>query len=262
MYKHHRESLDQLVEVIKSDPEFLAIITSGSIAQGKAKEGSDIDVYLVLTDEAYERRKKVHSLAYNNRDVCNYPDGYIDGKMINRQFLELAAIQGSEPTRYSFVGSQVVWSRLPDLEQLIQRIPEYPEQHREGNIQDFYAQLLLYAFYFSGEAAQKNNPYLMLHSASNTALFGARIVLAYNRTLFPCHKGLREAVASVPDQPEAFMQHWDSLLDHPSAQKCMELAKLLLGHYKPELAFDQAVSMFVSNNEWNWLDHEPPIADR
>lgn len=55
-------------------------------------------------------------------------------------------------TRAAFVGSRVVFSRLPGLQSLIDRIPIYPEANRERNLRDFYAQLYLYGYYFPSEA--------------------------------------------------------------------------------------------------------------
>lgn len=262
MLEQHQRALDQLVELLKPDPDFLAVITAGSIAQGTAKETSDVDVYLVVSDESYAKRKQEHALAYNNPDVCDYSGGYIDGKIIDLRFLKQAAVQGSEPTRYSFTGSEAIFSRITGLEQLISRIPVYPEQNREQNIKDFFAQVFLYAFYFPSEAAKTSNSYLLLHSVSNLALFGSRIVLAYNRMLFPCHKGLQSAVQAAPDKPEHYMSELQDLLANPNVEKCMDFAKMLLGHYQPEMPFEQAVSLFMTNNEWNWLDQSPSITDR
>ncbi|SLK20885.1 MULTISPECIES: nucleotidyltransferase domain-containing protein [unclassified Paenibacillus] len=262
MYEHHQSALDKLVQLLKPDPTILAVVTAGSIAQGKARESSDVDVYIVVTEESFKERQQLHQLAYTNHDVCDYPDGYIDGKIISQRFLELAAVQGSEPTRYSFLGSKAVYSRIPDLDDLLQTISTYPEQNREQNLIDFYSQIYLYAFYFAGEAAKKDNSYLLSHSVSNLVLFSGRAILAINRQLFPCHKGLMDAVQATPNKPEHFVQQANDLLSAPSYEKCMDLAKVMLGFHDPGISFEQALSLFVSNNEWNWIDHEPPLTDR
>ena len=114
MFEHHRQALDALTDILKRDEDVVALVTSGSVAQGRAKESSDVDVFMILTDEAYERRKKTHELSYINRDICSYEGGYIDGKLVNVRFLELTAERGSEPTRAAFVGSEVVYSLRPE----------------------------------------------------------------------------------------------------------------------------------------------------
>ncbi|MFC4306332.1 nucleotidyltransferase domain-containing protein [Cohnella boryungensis] len=262
MHDYHKQALTNLVEELSPDPTFLAIITGGSVAQGIAKETSDVDVYLVVTDEAYEERKKDNRLSYYNNQICDYPGGYIDGKIINLRFLELAAERGSEPTRYSFTGSTAFFSRIPDLDRLLSRIPVYPESNRDKNLTDFFAQLYLYAYYFAGEAEKKNNPYLLSHSASNVVLFASRIILAHNRILFPCHKTLMTAVASAPEKPDQYVERVNELLAHPTHAKCVDLAKMILAFRDSGISFDQAVSLFVENNEWNWLEHPAPLQDR
>ncbi|MBB6634622.1 nucleotidyltransferase domain-containing protein [Cohnella thailandensis] len=262
MHEHHRRALEALAEEIKQDPDVLALVTAGSVAQGRARESSDVDVFLILKDEAYERRKNSNDLSYLNREICDYEGGYIDGKMVNVRFLELAAERGSEPTRNAFVGSKVVYSQLEGLQSLIDRIPVYPEENRERNLRDFYAQIYLYGYYFSNEAAQKGNVYLLHHSATQLVLFGGRIILAHNRLLFPCHKDLMKAEKQAPYKPEGFAEQAEVLLKEPTVDKCMSFAAMLLGFRDPGIPFEQAVSLFVDNNEWNWLEHEPPLTDR
>ncbi|MDI4647115.1 nucleotidyltransferase domain-containing protein [Cohnella hashimotonis] len=262
MYDHHQRALDALVEELKQDSDVLALVTAGSVAQNRARESSDVDVFLVLTDEAYERRKQSNDLSYLNRDICDYEGGYIDGKMVNVQFLKLASERGSEPTRNAFIGSKTVYSRIEGLQSVIDRIPVYPEANRERNLRDFYAQIYLYGYYFSNEAAQKNNLYLLHHSATQLVLFGGRIILAHNRMLFPCHKDLMKAIKQAPNKPDHFDKQAEDLLNTPTVDKCMSFATMLLGFRDPGISFEKAVSLFVDNNEWNWLEHEPPLADR
>lgn len=262
MFEHHRRAIDALAEQVKQDPEVLALVTAGSVAQGRAKETSDVDVFLIITDEAYKRRKSANGLSYLNREVCDYDGGYIDGKLVNIEFLELAAERGSEPTRAAFIGSKVVYSQVPNLQRLIDEISIYPEANRDRNLRDFYAQIFLYGYYFSNESAKKNNAYLLHHSAAQLVLFGGRIVLAHNHLLFPCHKDLMDAVGRAADKPEGLIILAEQLLKEPSADKCMAFAALLLGFRDPGITFEQAVSLFVDNNEWNWIEHEPPLADR
>ncbi|WP_372631133.1 nucleotidyltransferase domain-containing protein [Cohnella sp.] len=264
MFEHHKRALDKLTEALSADSSILSIITAGSVAQGIARESSDVDVYLVVDDESYAERQKSHNLSYINRDkvICDYEGGYIDGKIINLGFLEAAAERGSEPTRASFIGSQAWYSRIPDLDALLAKIPVYPEKNYEKNIRDFTAQIMLYGFYFADEAAKKDNLYLLTHSASILALFGSRIVLARNRILFPCHKSLMKAVEKAPEKPDGFIEMVNDLLTAPTGDKCKAFAGAVLGFLPPTFAPELSTSIFMENNEWNWLDGEPPIGDR
>lgn len=262
MFNHHEQSLSKLTNLLSTDPSYLAIITSGSLANGSARETSDVDVYLVVTDEAYEARAKNNELFYYNKEICDYPEGYIDGKIITKRFLEAASQHGSEPTRSSFSGSAVVFSRIPDLQALVSSIAIYPEANRDRNLVDFYAQVLLYGHYFAGQAIHKNNPYLLTHSISSLVLFAGRMVLAHNRILFPCHKSFMAAVEQAPDKPERFIELAYELLAKPDYDKCQAFTGIISSFFNTSLTSDQAVSLFVTNNEWNWMEQEPPLSDR
>ena len=93
MKAHHRAAINRLVEYLSEKPEFLAAIVSGSIAKGTARDDSDIDVYLVVPDEDFLSRKSRNDLFFYNRELCDYPGGYFDGKIVTLSFLEQAAVR-------------------------------------------------------------------------------------------------------------------------------------------------------------------------
>jgi len=150
--EHHKKAITYLVNELQQDADYLAVIISGSVAKGLAREDSDIDCYLVVKDECFEERKQRDHLLYYDQEGCEYEGGYYDGKIINYSFLRAAAERGSEPTRASFEGAMVVFSRIPELTELVSRIAVYPETNRERNFQDFFAQVELYGGYFADRA--------------------------------------------------------------------------------------------------------------
>ncbi len=262
MFDHHKQTLKKLVGKLEKNPSCLAVITSGSVAQGTAKETSDVDVHLLLTNEAYEEYNRNNTLSYVDREVSTYEGGYADVKVINRRFLELAAERGNEPTRYAFTGSEVLFSRIPELGELVARIPVYPEENRDRNLRDFCAQIFLYAFYFAKEAAKKNDAYLLAHTASNLVFYSGRMILAYNRTLFPSHKALLDAVDAAEHKPKDFRRLAAELLQTPGADKSMRFAAKILTFYNHGLSFEQALGIYVLNNERSWAEQPPSLQDR
>ena len=56
MREHHVKSIENLIEKISKDENFIALILAGSLAHGTEKEFSDIDAYLVVTEEDFARR--------------------------------------------------------------------------------------------------------------------------------------------------------------------------------------------------------------
>ncbi|MCQ6557458.1 nucleotidyltransferase domain-containing protein [Paenibacillus mendelii] len=259
---HHKEAIDNLVERFQENPDYLAVIIAGSVAKGIAREDSDVDCYLVVTDEVFQMRKQQDDLFYYATEGCNYEGGYYDGKIINYDFVQAAADRGSEPTRASFDGAIVAFSRIPELSEVVSRIAVYPEHNRIRNFADFYAQVALYGGYFSERALALNNSYLLSHAVSQVALFGGRLILAYNRILFPCHKSFMHVLQGAPEKPEGYLALMNAMLATPTGETIRAFVDCITSFYDWGLPEDKAVSRFVVNNEWNWLESEPPLSDR
>jgi hypothetical protein len=260
--EHHRKAIIRLVERFQQDPDFLAVIIAGSVAKGVARDDSDIDCYLVVKDELFEERKRRDQLFYYAKEGCEYEGGYYDGKLIHYEFLRAAAERGSEPTRASFEGALVGFSRIPELTELVSRIPVYPEANRERNFTDFFAQVQLYGGYFADRAIALNNTYLLSHAVSQVALFAGRLILAYNRILFPCHKSMMAALEKAPAKPESYMELQNAMLRTPNRETIKSFVDCIRSFHDWGIASRESVSRFIVNNEWNWLEHEPPLSDR
>ena len=55
MEEQHKRVIQRLVEQFKDDPRFPALIISGSVAKGRARKDSDIDIVLVASEEEFAR---------------------------------------------------------------------------------------------------------------------------------------------------------------------------------------------------------------
>lgn len=58
MFKHHQDSINNVIKKMKENDNVLALIIAGSIAHGFATEDSDVDIMIVVSQEEYERRCK------------------------------------------------------------------------------------------------------------------------------------------------------------------------------------------------------------
>ncbi len=261
MEAHHKQAIERLIKLFEDDPRYRALIIAGSIAHGNAKSSSDIDVVIVASDEEFERRKQTNDYAYFNFEICDYPGGYIDGKVVNLQFLEEAADHASEPTRYAYVGAYPAYSHIPGLDDLLKRIATYPEHEREKKMASFYSQILVLGRYFVHQAIQRDDPYLLLHTVSDLVLFGGRLILAYNRQFFPCHKSLLEAVAQAPAKPDDFLSLADTLLRHPTADNAQAFCDCISNFQDWGIDYMQGISHFFEDVEWNWRSGYPPLED-
>ena len=261
MEQHHRESIHRLIELLKRDQTVLALILSGSLAKGKNRPDSDIDVFIVVTDEEFERRQSTNDTCYFNSDVCVYPGGYIDGKIVPKRFLERAALQASEPTKASFQGSYVLWSRVNGLQDMIQKIAAYDDEKREDKMRSFYAQVQVWGRFFYREGVKKNDTYLIERSVIELVFYASRYILAENRILFPCHKSMMEMIHSAHNKPEDYLQLADRLLKEKGTDQVSAFMERFDHYAQCGLSYEQCVSRFMEDSEWNWINHPPPLQD-
>lgn len=133
LYPHHQRAVDRLIDRFKGDSNFLALLIGGSLIKGYGNQDSDVDFMLIATDEEYARRLPDRALTYYSTDLCDYPGGYVDGKIVNVAFLEEVADRGSEPARSAFENVIVSYSRVLQLEDLRDRITTYPEATHTAN---------------------------------------------------------------------------------------------------------------------------------
>jgi Nucleotidyltransferase domain len=260
MYPHHERAIETFVSQVEGGGIFDAVIVGGSIAKGTAKESSDIDVYIVVGEDVYKERKATGDLALI--DQCDYPGGYIDGKLITLQILKETAARGSEPMRSSFTGAKVAYSRLGNLEPVLAAIPVYPEKHRSTNMRDFFACMALHAGYFGPQALARQDPFLLGHSLSQTVLFAGRALLAHNRVLFPCPKQLLGTLEKAPDKPEGYMDMTRELLATPTTELFAAYYEMISGFTDWGIPETAVLTRFMELDEWRWLASEPEVSQR
>lgn len=260
MEAHHLQTIDRLVERFKDDPRYPALIVGGSLVKGRGLEFSDVDVMLVASEEEYARCVERQDFWYVTTEFSDYPGGYVDGKIIDLQFLRDAAHHGSEPARAAFVGAFAAYSRIPGLDDLLKQIPVFQEADREEKIKAFYSQVLVLNFYVS-DAEKRNMRYLMAHAASEMVFYAARLLLTYNRVLYPYHKWLMYELARVPEKPENFMELADKLLQEGSVANAQALWDSLNSWRDWDIPYNEGLVRFIKDAEWNWREGRAPLQD-
>jgi hypothetical protein len=257
---HHRQSIANVTRHFTADPEVLALLLGGSLAHGFASPTSDVDVMIIVSDETYAERLRAGQVHFFSRDLCPYPEGYVDGKYLSRSFLARVEQQGSEPARFAFQDAQILFSRLTGLEQALRTIARYPGEAKAQRISRFYAQLEAW-YWYAGEALKSGNRYLLNLSASKLVLFGGRLLLAHNERLYPYHKWFLRVLEEAPDKPAGLREHIDAVLDAP----CRETLDQFYVTIKNFRVWDGSTAnwptQFMLDSEWNWQDGPPPIDD-
>ena len=260
LYPHHQRTVERLIDLFKHDPNYLALIIGGSLVKGYGNESSDVDFVLIATDEEYARRLPSRTLTYYATDLCDYPGGYVDGKIVNLAFLEEVADRGSEPARAAFEKVIVAYSQLPHLDDLLHRITAYPEAGHHDKVRSFYAQLLAMQWYV-GEAQKRDNQYLMMHVVSELVLFGGRLILAHNRMLYPYHKWFLRTLQDAPQQPDGFMALISQVLSDPNKANADQLCEAVLNFTAWETPPEGWPARFMEDTEWAWRRGSAAVAD-
>ncbi len=251
LHENYQRTIARLVDLFADDPSFPALIVGGSVAKGRAAPTADVDIMLVATDEEYARQAAAHTLTYFNQELCDYPGGYIDGKIIDRAFLHDVAERGSEPARAAFVGAFPAYSRLPDLPALLARLPVYPDHEQQARLHSFWGEVLILNWYV-GEAEKRQDRYLLTHVVADLVLFGGRLILAYNKILFPYHKWFMYEVRCAPQKPADFVALAEALLARPGKASAQALCDNLQAYYGNTMSLHEAGGLFMLDSEWIW----------
>ncbi|GAB5408304.1 MAG: hypothetical protein BalsKO_06690 [Balneolaceae bacterium] len=258
--KHHKEAIENLTMEYEADERFQAIIIGGSVAKGFAREDSDIDFMIVATDEEFKKRLESDDLFINRTDLTNYTGGFVDGKIIDMKYLKKAVEKGNEPTRAAFDGAFTVYSKIDYLDELIASITQYPEESRPEKLRKFYSMSFIQNW-LMGEATRHNNLYTKSRAASQLTLFTGRLILAYNRVLFPYHKWFYEYLNKCTKKPDGLIDKMNLVLKDPSAKNASALFNCVKNFSDWGVTDIEAFRWFLEEVELSWVDKQPNLED-
>ena len=257
---HHQRGIDNLIAEYENDDRFNALIIGGSVAKGLAREDSDIDFMIVATDEEFAKRKSVGGLFINRRDLTEYPNGYVDGKIINMEYLGAVALKGNEPTRAAFDGAFVAYSKINGLDGVMKKISKYPEETRSKKLKAFYAMAFIQNWLMN-EAERHGNIYTKTRAASQLVLFCGRLILTYNRKFFPYHKWFYDYLEMCSEKPESLKEKMDALLLDPNAKNAQGLFETVKDFQDWGVSDLEAYDWFMKDVEWAWMKNDVSLED-
>lgn len=260
MLPHHQHSIENVTRHFSSDPEVQALLLGGSLAHGFASPTSDVDVMIIVSDEVYADRLRTGRVHFFSRELCSYPEGYVDGKYLSQGFLARVQAEGSEPARFAFQDAQILISHLAGLEHRLQTIARYPIAEKAERIGRFYAQLEAW-FWYAGEALKSGNQYLLNLSASKLVLFGGRLLLAHNELLYPYHKWFLRVVEGAPEKPAGVREQIEALTASPSRETLDQFYATIKNFRAWENPTANWPTQFMLDSEWNWQNGPTPIDD-
>lgn len=256
--QHHEDTLQAYVAKVSAVSDSIAVVLDGSLARGTERLDSDVDVYLVVTPEAFRAADDDERLSYVDREVATYDGGYVDVKVATMEYLRAAVRDADDPTRASFIGARVAWTSDPEVPGLVAAIPELPEAEWAARADAFIAQMRLYGGYFLGQGEKLGDELLLRWAAIHLLTSAGRALLAHAHVLFPGTKYLSGLLAALPDLPEGYQDASAELLRTPTRASGARLMELVEAHAIWPLAPEQSLSRFVRDNELTWLTRIPP----
>lgn len=260
MLPHHTESIRRTTEHFSAQPGVLGLLLAGSLAHGFASEGSDVDVMILVSDAEHQQRQQNGGTCFFSRELCTYPDGYVDGKYTSLAYLAEVEARGSEPARFAFQDARVLFSLEPKLGERVEAIASYPVAEKESRLWRFQAQFEAW-YWYCGQALNKRNLTLLRTVVGKLVLFGGRIVLAHNETLYPFHKWFLRVLAGVPHQPPGLLGQIDALATDPT-RECIDAFATSIREFRPwTISHATWPAQFMADSENNWLQHPAPIDD-
>lgn len=196
---------------------------------------------------------------YYETKFCDYQGGYIDGKVVNLQFLKDVAERGSEPARDAFRDAWIAFSKIPELEDLFKNIPVFQKEEKLEKIRKFYAQFET-ANWIIKEAEKRNDEYLLTRGITDLILFGGRLILEHNEILYPFHKLFMQTLEKAPDKPKNLLQLIDTLLKNRNSKNADAVYNAIKNFRKWEIREFWAIR-FLMDTERAWIDGKPYVGD-
>jgi hypothetical protein len=260
IYKHHQDTINNVIDKLRVREDILALIIGGSIAHGFAKETSDVDIMMLISNEDYCYKREKGDIHYFDTEASTYEGGYIDGKYICLDFMDKVAGMGSEPARYAFKDSYIAFSKIDGLDTVLDSITRYPLEKKQENIRKFYAQFEAWNWYCY-EAIKHKNKYLLNHSVSNLVLFGGRMLLAHNEVLYPYHKWFLKVLENIDNKPTNLMNSIENVLIRQSEEAIEGFYRSVIDLAEWGVKDVNWPSQFMTDTELTWMDGNVSIAD-
>lgn len=260
MHPHHERAIAQLTGQLRRDPEVRALLLGGSIAHGLERPESDVDLMLVIDDDAHAARLRDGRLQWSTAEGCDWPGGYAEGKYVSPGFLAEVARIGSEPARFAFADARVLFSDLPDLGTTLSTIARYPVERKLDNIRRFHAQFEAWHWY-GHEASKRGDRHLLGLAIARMVLFGGRMILAHNEQLYPYHKWFMTLLERTADRPPDLMKRIAALHDDPSQATLLGFWAVVKNHREWESTTEPWSVQFMRDSELNWMQEKTPVDD-
>ncbi len=258
MNKNQEDTINQLIKHAAKDESILALILCGSVAKGTETDRSDIDVFVVVTDERFNKEKETKNYFWGTDFDSEEYKVEVDGKIIPKDFLSKIWEYGNECVKSTLYHSKVIYSRDTDIEKLLaSKYSIFIEQKNE-NIKKFYS--LMKSCRFSADDDLENILFVN-KCIYDTVFYACRLVLAHNDILYPCVKNLQKTLRQCKDLPDNFIPLMNEVMDSYDLNNMVQFYNCVDGYFK-EYRFDNRLRRgYVLENELFWYFNTFPYSE-
>ena len=219
MYKHHEESIENMIKHYRENKEIKALFLIGSVATGTARPDSDIDAVAIVSNGYYEKKKNNEGLEEVYWGKCTYEGGYFNVHYMTHDELTELDRNGSEVMRNMFSSTHALFCDEPDLSELAAGIPVFQKDKALSKQFDFYCALrMLYNYYWNG---CKPKRFARFHVAHGIVYYLYRLILIENEILFPSTRKLEEYVEKAKNKPENIIEKCERFMETLSDEDCL-----------------------------------------
>jgi len=241
MYKHHEESIKNMINHYRGDSEIEALFLIGSVATGTERVDSDLDALGIISEEYFAKKGSLEV----QHGKCTYEGGYFDMHYMTRARLEEFLKSGSEPIRNMFSCARALYCKDPSLPELIAKIPVFQKSEAPEKQFRFYCTFKMFHTYFW--LACKPEGFMRFHVAGGIIYNLYRLILLENEILFPSVRKLEEYVIRAPNKPENIVEKCRKLMGTLSDKDCLDLVK----SYEAWTSFDYPKEHHVVMNNFS-----------
>ncbi|QDU34843.1 Nucleotidyltransferase domain protein [Poriferisphaera corsica] len=267
-YEHHRLALAAGVRRVLAIAEgvgeqVVAVYLGGSIAKGRERVDSDVDLMVVLDEASWERRRVARDVSFIWFDILPGWENYAEGRYVPVGYVERVMAEGSEPAMNGVDGVMCVWGQ----DVLGEVTGVYARDRHEEKMASFWAQLQGNRYCFWEEGKRMGEVYLKSKAAMEVVLFGMRVILVENDIVFECHKQLMTQVRGAVKKPVGIEDKAGRLLREMSDEAMDDFYHSLLtwweglGGGRRALEADEMVSLYQLDCEMSWYTGRHAVTD-
>jgi predicted nucleotidyltransferase len=252
---------EKTIEILKKDAVkhkfIIGIILCGSLAKNTENENSDVDIFVIVDDTEFEKRKSKKDYFVGtifNQSNCPV---YIDGKIINKDFLRKIWTEGNECIKNTFSEIKLLYSCDKEIDILLNNY-DRTNYRKNENIKKFYALMKSYRYKAHDD---KENIIQIKHGIFYTVFFACRLVLEHNDIYYPCVKNMEKEIKNCMYKPDNFIENIHKVLETFSFEELDSFYKTTEEYFNMYRFDDNIRKGYVIENENYWFFNERPYSE-